>query len=90
MEQDVQIVVVKKKRKRRTRLRKLKDKNNVEKSEINCKVCGVLKTRILAGKWKKDKKWVDEQGRSFNGKVCPDCHSKGVYQARFIKGQVNE
>jgi len=45
--------------------------------EINlklCKVCGLLKKRILAGKWGKDKKWIDEEGKLWNGKQCPTCN----------------
>lgn len=46
-----------------------------EISQIICKVCKQIKSRLQAGKFdEKNKKWVDEKGKLFNGKVCPDCH----------------
>lgn len=83
-------------RKPRTRLRPVNAnigrprKKNVpgETSVINCKVCGKEKTRILAGRYKKDKKWTDSEGRVFNGKTCPTCHSRLVYRARFVKKEL--
>lgn len=50
-----------------------------EKSTIMCKVCKLIKTRILVGKFDdKNKKWVNEDGKLFNGKTCPDCHKDKV------------
>lgn len=47
-------------------------------SEINirkCKDCGNFKQRILVGKWDdKNKKWVDESGKPWNGNRCGLCH----------------
>lgn len=45
-------------------------------SIINCKSCGKTCKRILAGRYSngKDKRWVDEQGKEFNGHRCPACH----------------
>lgn len=47
-----------------------------EKQAKICKVCGVLKYRILKGKFnKKDKKWKGVNGDGYwNGHVCPECH----------------
>jgi hypothetical protein len=46
-----------------------------ETSVIKCKKCLETKTRYLAGKYSKgDKKWVDEQGKMWNGHVCPPCN----------------
>lgn len=40
-----------------------------------CKVCGKDKKRIYAGKYNyKDKKWVDETGKQWMGRTCPDCN----------------
>lgn len=51
----------------------------MEKNKVRCKVCLVEKERILAGKYNfKDKKWVDDQGRAFNGKTCPTCYQRQV------------
>ena len=51
---------------------------NQETSVIQCKECGLTKVRLLSGKRGKDKIWVDENGREFNGKLCPACHSERV------------
>ena len=46
-----------------------------ESNMTKCKVCGLLKRRILDGKFDdKNKRWVNEGNRLWNGKVCPDCH----------------
>lgn len=58
-----------------------------ENSTIRCKQCGEFKNRLLAGKYPdgKNNKWVDDQGRQFNGNVCPECHSKMVYERKRLK-----
>lgn len=47
-----------------------------EENEVICKVCGQLKKKIEAGKYPKGKtkKYVNEQGKLWNGKMCPDCN----------------
>lgn len=40
----------------------------------HCKICKDLKIRELVGKFNdKDKKYVNENKRLWNGNVCPDC-----------------
>lgn len=40
-----------------------------------CKVCRIMKNRVLVGKFDAvNKKWADEKGKLWNGSVCPDCH----------------
>ncbi len=47
----------------------------MEKSVIICRVCNQNKDRYLAKKYADgNKKWVDANGKSFNGKVCSTCH----------------
>lgn len=50
--------------------------------EINktlCKVCNKIKDRIEAGKFNvKDKKWVDETGKTWNGRICGICNLERV------------
>lgn len=59
----------------------------VEKNSVVCKVCNQLKVKIEAGFYpgtKRNKKYVDESGKLWNGKKCPDCHksiAKKVMQA---------
>lgn len=53
----------------------------METNKRQCKVCKVLKDRIETGKWNpegKDKKFVDEHGKAWNGNVCPPCHKDNV------------
>lgn len=44
-----------------------------------CKVCGVTKNRIFDGKYNhKDKRYVDESGRYWNGSTCPSCNNNRI------------
>lgn len=46
----------------------------IEFNERICKDCGKIKKRILAGMFNtKDKKWVDENQKLWNGSRCPEC-----------------
>lgn len=45
-----------------------------ERSIKKCKVCTQLKVRILDRKVGKDKIWVSEDGKMWNGNTCSDCH----------------
>lgn len=46
----------------------------MEENIRKCKSCGEMKKRILAGKFnEKDKKWVDESQKLWNGSICPVC-----------------
>lgn len=50
-------------------------KKFVESSVVQCKICNETKIRFQKGKWNKvDKRWIDERGKAWNGKTCPDCH----------------
>jgi len=50
---------------------------NNDYSIIVCKVCEKECRRYFAGRYPngKDKRWIDNNGREFSGKVCPDCHA---------------
>jgi ribosomal protein L32 len=43
-----------------------------------CKICGETKVRNCVGKFGngRDKKYVDDKGKLWNGKVCGDCQAK--------------
>ena len=58
-------------------------------SIIVCKSCGLTKKRIRAGKYPSGRstKWVDENGKEFNGRVCADCHKKKVADKKRFKEQ---
>jgi len=54
-----------------------------EKKEANlskCKSCQEIKQRIQNGKQPDNinKVWVDEHGKKWNGRKCPDCVVKGM------------
>lgn len=52
-----------------------------EKNLRECKVCKLLKLRILAGKFDdRNKRYNDEYGQAWNGSTCPTCH---VMKTRF-------
>lgn len=47
--------------------------------EVNireCKICKESKKHIYVKKFNngKDKKYVDDEGKQWNGKTCPGCH----------------
>lgn len=48
---------------------------------FTCKVCGQTKVRNVLKSYdtvKQDKAYVDENGKRWNGKVCPSCHKLNV------------
>jgi len=62
--------------------------------EINrkkCSICGELKYRIQLGNFNsgKDKRWVDENGKQWNGHKCPECQRKrALAYANIRRGKV--
>lgn len=51
----------------------------IERRIINCKVCREDKEAIQNGTYDgKNKRWVDNEGRAFNGKVCAPCNLNRV------------
>lgn len=52
-----------------------------------CKVCSVEHERIRAGMFPngKDPRFVNKEGREWNGNVCPDCHNTGLKQSQKLK-----
>jgi hypothetical protein len=48
-----------------------------EESDLStCRLCEQIKLRRFVGKFDdKNKKYVDDQGKLWNGRVCPQCHS---------------
>lgn len=45
-----------------------------------CKICGELKLRIQYGTFgnSRNKRWVDSEGKLWNGHKCPDCQVKSA------------
>jgi hypothetical protein len=62
----------------------------VESNLTKCKVCGELKQKIDLGFYegKKDKKYVDENNKRWNGKQCPSCHNNRVRTDKRNKREV--
>jgi ssDNA-binding Zn-finger/Zn-ribbon topoisomerase 1 len=64
------------------------------KEEVNirtCKVCQLPKKRIYDGKYNfKDNRWIDETGKQWMGRTCPECNkqrAKGVMANARKKNQ---
>lgn len=74
----------------------MSDEVKAERSLIKCKNCGQTKVRILSGKFPdgKNNRWVDENGKLFNGKCCPACATEKAKQKmkelRFRKAIAEE
>lgn len=60
----------------------LKPQKITEASDVDkkhCKICGEMKVRILKGRYdSNNKKWIDETGSAWNGRVCPKCHKNKI------------
>jgi hypothetical protein len=44
-----------------------------------CKVCNEEKDKISLGSYRSkesSKRWVDLEGKQWNGRICPDCQRK--------------
>lgn len=51
----------------------------MEENLRKCKDCGEIKKRILVGRFDDvNKKYHDENGKTWNGTRCPSCHVKQV------------
>lgn len=51
----------------------------MEQDTRACKRCGELKIRIHSGMYdNRTKKFVDDKGAHWNGRVCPECNKKRV------------
>lgn len=50
----------------------------MESNLTKCKQCEVLKVKTEAGKYPKGKtkKFIDENGLQWNGKLCPQCNQQ--------------
>lgn len=43
-----------------------------------CKTCRIIKIRKLDGRYpsKRDKRWMDDAGKLWVGRLCPSCHAE--------------
>lgn len=56
-----------------------------------CKTCRQLKTRIESGKYNtKDKKYLDQDGKAWNGSNCPSCNKDRLKNHMRTKRIVQE
>ena len=62
-----------------------------EKNLTTCRICQETKLRIEDGKYgaSRNKRWRDEEGKIWRGRVCPDCH-KTEMKDRMIKARKKE
>lgn len=61
-------------------------------SIIHCKKCGEEKTRIRSGTYPngKDIKWLDSEGKEFNGRTCPSCHKNKVKHSKHLHDSIKK
>jgi hypothetical protein len=54
----------------------------MESDKRVCKLCNLLKDRILIGKYpdNKNKKYTDDLGKLWNGSVCGSCNVKRSHE----------
>lgn len=62
-----------------------------ERNLSTCRSCEETKLRIEDGKYgsSKNKRWRDENGHLWRGRVCPDCH-KLEMKDRMVKTRSKE
>jgi len=60
--------------------------DKTEYSIVECKGCHQLKKKYYAGRYpnNKDKRWVDLDGKQWNGKYCSICHAYKQAQKKRI------
>ena len=63
----------------------------LEQNLSTCRVCGENKERIEDGKYgeSRNKRWRDDSGRLWRGRVCPDCHKLDM-KTRMIKSRAKD
>ena len=65
----------------------------IETDKRKCKDCGETKDRTFVGKFEnsKDKKFIDADGGTWCGRLCPDCHRKKTKKnMRSLRGKKND
>lgn len=61
----------------------------IESNLTICKLCGELKQRIQDGMFNtKDKRWMDETGKLWMGKICPPCNKQRTKELMKAKRHV--
>lgn len=51
----------------------------IERDLVRCNKCGQVKPRIRMGKYNEnDFKYIDDNGRAWNGRSCPECNAERV------------
>lgn len=51
----------------------------METDDRKCKICLRMKKRILVGKFDaRNKRYNDENGKSWRGNICPSCHKEDI------------
>lgn len=65
----------------------MSDTNEKEIILSTCRgACGKQKLRISAGKFDDhNRKWVDGDGKTWNGRICPSCHIDRMKERMKIK-----
>lgn len=62
-----------------------------DSSVMVCKICKEIRTRYLDKTYPAGaKRWVDVNGKMFNGKVCPNCHNSHVRQRKAARDAITK
>lgn len=61
-----------------------------EQNITQCKICKEMKLRIFVGKFDhKNKKWSDESGKLWSGKICPSCNvERSKFNMRKLRNKI--
>ena len=64
----------------------------METNKTLCKICKQIKERIAAGNFKngRNKKWRDESGQLWNGKICGPCNALRLKEVMQNKRKVSD
>ena len=65
-----------------------------DSSIVICKICSQPKTRTRKGKFGlnggRTPRWIDEDGKLWNGRICGKCHIKQCVARQYIKRTIGE
>lgn len=57
-----------------------------EKNLRKCKQCNEVKYRIMDGKYDSiNKRWRDQTGKTWNGRICGECHIKNQKELQRLR-----
>lgn len=62
-----------------------------ESNLVICKVCEQPKQRVCIGTYtSKNRKYTDQHGKLWNGKVCPQCHRNKIKNSMYTMRELRK